>query len=57
MKKAQVMMNKPAQQKERQIQHVKIKTRSITTFTVRYKTVTTANAVKLRTAISCAEIC
>ena len=37
--KAQVMMNKPAQQKERQIQHVKIKTRSTTTFTVRYKTV------------------
>jgi len=57
MKKAQGMINKPTQQKERQIQYVKIKTRSITTFTVRYETVTTANAMKLRTVISCAEIC
>jgi len=57
MKKTQGMINKPAQQKERQIQYVKIKTRSITTFTIPYKTVPTANVMKLRTAISCAEIC
>jgi len=57
MKKTQGMINKLAQQKGRQLQYVKIKTRSITTFTVRYKTVPTANVMKLRTAISCAEIC